>query len=59
AVDYTPDNFPVAQKHCDTHTGITYPLRPPNGPEAVKYMAAGIRKVMENVDQLEQTPEAK
>jgi len=53
-VDYSLDQYPVAQKHCDTHTGMTSPLRPPNGPEVAELTAAGIRKVMENLDQLEE-----
>ena len=52
-VDYSVDRYPVAQKHCDTHTGMTNPLRPPNGLEVAEMTAAGIRKVMENIDQLE------
>nr|NIN10268.1 hypothetical protein [Gemmatimonadales bacterium] len=27
AVDYLPDRFPMAVKHCDCHTGMTTPLR--------------------------------
>ncbi|MBI3923097.1 MAG: DegT/DnrJ/EryC1/StrS family aminotransferase [Armatimonadetes bacterium] len=52
-VDYSPEQFPVAQKHSDTHTGMTVPLRAPNGPEVAELTAAAIRKVMENLDQLE------
>jgi len=55
AVDYSLEQFPMAQKHCDSHTGMTTPLRSPNGPEAAELTAAGIRKVMENIDQLEAT----
>jgi hypothetical protein len=51
-VDYSLDQYPVAQKHCDTHTGILPPLRAPNGLEAVELTARGIRKVMENLSQL-------
>jgi len=52
-VDYIPEDYPVAQLHCDTHTGMTYPLRSPNGPEVAELMATGIRKVMDNLDQIE------
>jgi dTDP-4-amino-4,6-dideoxygalactose transaminase len=55
-VDYRLDQFPVAQKHCDTHTGLTVPLRAPNGPEVARLTAFGIRKVMENLDQLRSDP---
>ncbi|MBL7202369.1 MAG: DegT/DnrJ/EryC1/StrS family aminotransferase [Anaerolineae bacterium] len=51
-VDYSLDQYPVAQKHCDTHTCISMALRSPNGVEAARRMAQGIRKVMENLDQL-------
>ncbi|NLC59590.1 MAG: DegT/DnrJ/EryC1/StrS family aminotransferase [Armatimonadetes bacterium] len=52
-VDYSLERFPVAQRHCDTHTGMTVPLRPPNGPEVARLTAAAIRKVMENVEELQ------
>ena len=52
-VDYTPANFPMANLHCDTHTGMTQPLRAPNGPEVAELTAAGIRKVLTNLDQVE------
>jgi perosamine synthetase len=51
-VDYSVEQYPVSQKHTDSHTGMTMPLRPPNGPEVAEATAAGIRKVMENLDQL-------
>ena len=53
AVDYSVEKFPVAQKHCDTHTGMTTPLRAPNTPRVAELTAKGIRKVMENLKQLE------
>ncbi len=53
-VDYSPHQYPVAQKHCDTHTGMTTPLRAPNDAEAVTLTARGIRKVMENLEQVEE-----
>jgi len=52
-VDYSLEQYPAARLHCDTHTGMTMPLRAPNGAEAVELTAAGIRKVMENLDQVE------
>jgi hypothetical protein len=51
-VDYSLAQYPEAQRHCDTHTGMTMPLRAPNGSDAVSATARGIRKVMENLDQL-------
>jgi perosamine synthetase len=51
-VDYSLHQYPVAQKHCDTHSGMTMPLRSPNGEQIAKLTAEGMRKVMENLDQL-------
>ena len=51
-VSYDLKQYPVAQKHSDQHTGMTMPLRAPNGPEVARITAAGMRKVMENVDQI-------
>ncbi|HOU11575.1 MAG TPA: DegT/DnrJ/EryC1/StrS family aminotransferase [Anaerolineae bacterium] len=51
-VNYALEQYPVAQQHCDTHTCIVMALRAPNGAEAVDLMAQGIRKVMENSNQL-------
>ena len=52
-VDYSLEQYPVAQKHCDWHTGMTTPLRPPNGPDVAEKVAEAFRKVMNNVDQVE------
>jgi perosamine synthetase len=51
-VDYALHQYTSAQRHCDTHTGMTTPLRAPNGPAEVLATARGIRKVMENLDQV-------
>ena len=51
-VDYAPEQYPVAQTHNDTHACIVMALRAPNGPDVARLLAAGIRKVMENVDQV-------
>jgi len=53
SVDYSPERFPMAEKHCDWHIGMTTPLRAPNGPEVAELVAQAIRKVMENLDQFE------
>jgi perosamine synthetase len=53
-VEYRPQDYPVAQRHADWHTGMTTPLRAPNGPDAAEATAGGIRKVMEHLDQVEQ-----
>ncbi len=53
-VDYSPEQYPVAQRHCDTHTCLVSSLRYPNGPETVELMTEAIWKVMDNIKQLEQ-----
>ena len=57
-VDYSPEQYPVAQRHCDTHTCLVYPLRYPNPPATVELVAAAIWKVMEQIGQLETLPAA-
>jgi dTDP-4-amino-4,6-dideoxygalactose transaminase len=52
-VDYSAERFPVATKHLETHTGMTTPLRAPNGTDVAKLVAEAFRKVMGNLDQLE------
>jgi len=52
-VDYSPENYPVAQKHCDTHFGMTMPLRAPNGPDLAAKVAAAFRKVFDNIDRID------
>jgi dTDP-4-amino-4,6-dideoxygalactose transaminase len=56
-IDYSPERFPMAAKHTDWHAGVNMPLRAPNDSQVVKLVAAAIRKVMENVEQLEELPE--
>ena len=51
-VDYALDQYPVAQRHCDTHTCLSMALRAPNGPDVARQIALGVRKVLENLDQL-------
>lgn len=52
-VDYALHQYPAAQKHCDRHTGMTTPLRAPNGPDLAKLVAEAFHKVMTNLDQLQ------
>ncbi|NLF31809.1 MAG: hypothetical protein GX591_13100, partial [Planctomycetes bacterium] len=52
-VDYGLEQFPVAVRHCNWHTGMTMPLRPPNGTDMAEAVAAAWRKVMTNIDQVE------
>lgn len=51
-VNYDLARFPVAVRHCGWHTGMTVPLRPPNGPELARYVAEAFRKVMNNAAQI-------
>ncbi|MBT7300604.1 MAG: DegT/DnrJ/EryC1/StrS family aminotransferase [Victivallales bacterium] len=50
--DYAMENFPIAQKHSDCHTGMTFPLRPPNGTELAKCVAEAYHKVLSNPGQI-------
>lgn len=52
-VEYAVGKFPAATKHLQTHTGMTTPLRAPNRPDVAVLVAKAIRKVMANLDQLE------
>jgi dTDP-4-amino-4,6-dideoxygalactose transaminase len=52
-VSYALEQFPVAVKHCNWHTGMTMPLRPPNGPELAERVAEAFRKVLSAAGDLE------
>lgn len=52
-VDYDVTRYPMATKHLGWHTGMTTPLRAPNGPDLARLAGRAIRKVMTNLDQLE------
>lgn len=45
-VDYDLSRFPVARLHCETHTGMTTPLRPPNDAGLAQLVARAFRKVL-------------
>lgn len=51
-VDYSLDQYPVAQKHCDAHFCLVSLLRYPHGPETVELIGEAIRKVMANVERI-------
>ncbi len=52
-VDYDPERFPAAQRHAETHFGMTTPLRAPNGPGVARKVGEAIRKVFESIDRLD------
>jgi len=52
-VVYDPDTYVVAQRHTDTHFGMTEPLRAPNNVEVAKMVGKAIKKVLENIDSLD------
>ena len=52
-VDYNPERFPVAQRHCESYIALVMALRAPNGPEIAERIAAGIRKVFDNIGEIE------
>ncbi len=52
-IDYSPQSFPSALRHCDTHFAVVTPLRAPNGPDVAEVIAKGIRKVIEHAHRLD------
>ena len=52
-VEYNPEDYPVAQKHTDTHFGMTVPLRAPNGTDVAEKVAEAFIKVFENIDKID------
>ncbi|HQK77822.1 MAG TPA: DegT/DnrJ/EryC1/StrS family aminotransferase, partial [Candidatus Hydrogenedentes bacterium] len=52
-LSYDPALFPVARKHCETHFGMTVPLRAPNDELVAQHVGAGIRKVFERIGDLD------
>lgn len=52
-VDYDPARFPVAQRHCESYMALVMALRAPNGPDLAERIAVGIRKVFENLGQID------
>ncbi len=52
-VEYNPEDFPVARRHCDTYIAMVQALRAPNGPEVVERIAEGVIKVFEGIGELD------
>jgi len=51
-VEWDSTQFPEAQRHVETHFGMTTPLRAPNGPDVAAAVCEGIRKVFDHLDEL-------
>ncbi|MPN48905.1 hypothetical protein SDC9_196517 [bioreactor metagenome] len=52
-MDYTPENFPNALEYSCKHISIVKTLRAPNGLDIAANAATGIRKVFENLNQID------
>ena len=52
-VSYNPEDYPVAQKHCDTHFCILASLRAPNNEKVAELVGVAIRKVFENIEKID------
>ena len=50
---YDPAQFPMVQKHSETHMGLTVPLRAPNDELVAQLVGAGIRKVFDGIGALD------
>ena len=53
AVVYDVNAYPAAVRHCNTHFGMTVPLRAPNGTDIAGKVAEAFQKVFENIAQLD------
>lgn len=51
-VSYPLDGYPAATKHCESHFGMTTPLRAPNDTKTAQLVGKAIRKVFENTKEL-------
>jgi len=51
-VVYRVADYPVAQRHAETHFGMTTPLRAPNGPDVAERVGEAFQKVFANVGNL-------
>ncbi|MCM8818475.1 MAG: hypothetical protein NC915_03230 [Candidatus Omnitrophica bacterium] len=51
-INYDPEEYPNAQKHCDTHFGMTEPLRAPNNEKVAELVGIGIKKVIDYIKEI-------
>lgn len=52
-IQYVPENYPVALNHCESHFGMTVPLRAPNGTSVAKAVARAFEKVFCRLDSID------
>ena len=52
-VEYNPEDYPMSQKHSDTHFGMTVPLRAPNPTDVAEKVAEAFAKVFDNIDKID------
>lgn len=52
-VNYDPAQFPVATRHCESYMALVMALRAPNGLDIAEKIATGIRKVFDNIGQID------
>ncbi len=52
-ISYNPEEYVVAQRHTDTHFGMTEPLRAPNGKDVAVMVGRAIKKVLNNIKSLD------
>jgi dTDP-4-amino-4,6-dideoxygalactose transaminase len=54
AVNYDLAQYPVSQRHCDTHICLGEAIRYPNGSDVIELIAAGFAKVMGNLQEVDE-----
>jgi dTDP-4-amino-4,6-dideoxygalactose transaminase len=52
-VDYRIEDYPAAQRHVDTHFGMTTPLRAPNAPDVAERVGDAFQKVFADAGRLD------
>jgi hypothetical protein len=52
-VNYDLAQYPVAQRHCDTHVCLGEPIRYPNGSDVIEGLATAFAKVMGNLREVD------
>ncbi|MCD4825240.1 MAG: DegT/DnrJ/EryC1/StrS family aminotransferase [Phycisphaerae bacterium] len=52
-VTYNPQDYPVAQRHCESYIALVVALRAPNGLDVAEKTAEAVRKVFENINDID------